>query len=533
MISLFDIGGIIMKLMVVDSDKNGWEILVCAKAWERLGITDVKYEASGEAALRHLQKEEIDIVFVEEELEDMSGTELLKRIDDSDLTCRVVLVSDCSRFEYVRDGLLYGAQGYLPKPICLEEAETVIRRIRDRMLRTGKYSMNEIKIDEYNRFQTMKYIIQKKMTDSKEIRNFLSEECGMGNIHVLLGCIIRDDNINLQLDTEDSIRAAAWVNMKRYLSDHSYFVFIMSGSEIFLLVNAVDSALYIYQLQIQLSRMLEAINRSVTEGSVSAGVSGTGFVTEIPRLYEEASCALDYRYSYGDERYLDYRICKNLEVQKQDFEEAIWHDKIQKAVKNGDQEELIEMIEACKKILHGKRKERIQEFVLKNMQMVSQERNLEEGNPVQIENSVLEIRRFDELMVAWTRFLLEKLRKYGEKHRYSYEVKEALEYIRKHYAEKITVEELAEHLEISKGHFSRIFKQQTGVPFVKYLNQYRVDRAEELIRNTNLKVYEIAEKAGIQDYTYFTQVFRSIKGISPSELRRNKKSQGDCDEKMV
>ena len=159
-----------MKLMVVDSDKNGWEILVCAKAWERLGITDVKYEASGEAALRHLQKEEIDIVFVEEELEDMSGTELLKRIDDSDLTCRVVLVSDCSRFEYVRDGLLYGAQGYLPKPICLEEAETVIRRIRDRMLRTGKYSMNEIKIDEYNRFQTMKYIIQKKMTDSKEIR---------------------------------------------------------------------------------------------------------------------------------------------------------------------------------------------------------------------------------------------------------------------------------------------------------------------------------------------------------------------------
>lgn len=77
------------------------------------------------------------------------------------------------------------------------------------------------------------------------------------------------------------------------------------------------------------------------------------------------------------------------------------------------------------------------------------------------------------------------------------------------------------------------FKQQTGVPFVKYLNQYRVDRAEELIRNTNLKVYEIAEKAGIQDYTYFTQVFRSIKGISPSELRRNKKSQGDCDEKMV
>lgn len=507
-----------MKLMIVDTDRSGWEILLCDEIWEKYGITDVKYEAEGGEALKYLEKEVIDIVFVEAELEDMSGIELLKRIDDRDMQCQVVLVSRYSRFEYARDGLEHGAKGYILKPICLEDIEKVIQRIKHKLRQNQKHSLNEIKIDDYNRFQTMKYIIQKKMTDKEKIRVFLSEQCGLGRIHILLGCIIRDDNINLQLDTEDSLRAAAWVNIKRYLSDYIYFVFIMSGSEIFILVNAVDSTIYIYQLQIQLCRMLEAINRNITEGSVSAGVSGTGYIMEIPRIYAEASYALEYRFSYGDGRYLDYRLCKNLEIQKQSFEERVWNDKIQKAVKSRDEAELIEIIEACKKNLHGKRKERIQEFVLKNMQMVSQE----EENQVKIEKSVLDIRRFDELMVDWTGFLLEKLRKYGEKQKYSYEVQKGLEYIRKHYTEKITVEELADYLEISKGHFSRIFKQQVGVPFVKYLNQYRVDRAEELIRNTNLKVYEIAEKVGIQDYTYFTQVFRSIKGISPSELRRNK-----------
>lgn len=512
----FSVQGKPMKLMIVDNDKSGWEILLCDKIWEKFGITDVKYEAAGGVALKYLKKEVIDIVFVEVELEDMSGIELLKSVDGNDMQCHVVLVSKHSRFEYARDGLEYGAQGYLLKPICLEDIEKVIRRIYYKMMRSKKHSVNEVKIDDYNRFQTMKHIIQKKMTDLEEIRLFLSEQCGLGTIHRLLGCIIRDDNITPQLDTEDSIRAAAWVNIKRYLSDYAYFVFPMSGNEIFILVNAVDSTLYIYQLQIQLSRMLEAINRSVTAGSVSAGVSQTGYIMEIPRIYAEASYALEYRFSYGDARYLDYRLCKNLEIQS--FEEGVWNDKIQKAVKSRDEAELIEIIEACKKNLHGKRKERIQEFVLKNMQMMSQE----EENQVKIEKSVLDIRRFDELMVVWTGFLLEKLRKYGEKQKYSYEVQKGLEYIRKHYAEKITVEELADYLEISKGHFSRIFKQQVGSPFIKYLNQYRVDRADELIRKTNLKVYEIAEKVGIQDYTYFTQVFRSIKGISPSELRRNK-----------
>lgn len=47
-----------------------------------------------------------------------------------------------------------------------------------------------------------------------------------------------------------------------------------------------------------------------------------------------------------------------------------------------------------------------------------------------------------------------------------------------------------------------------------------MDRAEDLLKETNLKVYEVAEQVGISDYIYFTQVFHSVKGISPTDIRK-------------
>ena len=47
-----------------------------------------------------------------------------------------------------------------------------------------------------------------------------------------------------------------------------------------------------------------------------------------------------------------------------------------------------------------------------------------------------------------------------------------------------------------------------------------MDKAEELLKNTNLKVYEIAEKVGIPEYIYFAQVFRNVKGVSPTDIRK-------------
>ena len=66
-----------------------------------------------------------------------------------------------------------------------------------------------------------------------------------------------------------------------------------------------------------------------------------------------------------------------------------------------------------------------------------------------------------------------------------------------------------------------------GQPFVTYLTDYRMDRAEELVLNTDEKSYKIAEKVGYQDANYFSYVFKKKFGVSPSKYRASGKKENE------
>ena len=92
-------------------------------------------------------------------------------------------------------------------------------------------------------------------------------------------------------------------------------------------------------------------------------------------------------------------------------------------------------------------------------------------------------------------------------------------YISEHYAEKITTAALAEMCYISEAHFCRFFKNAVGKTVMKYINEYRVEKATVLLANTGGSVAEIAAEVGFEDPNYFSRVFRSVMGISPAEYR--------------
>ncbi|WP_309119119.1 response regulator [Paenibacillus sp.] len=99
-----------------------------------------------------------------------------------------------------------------------------------------------------------------------------------------------------------------------------------------------------------------------------------------------------------------------------------------------------------------------------------------------------------------------------------------LEYIDKHYREACTLTEVAEHLHISPTYFSKLFKKVTGDNFSAYLTKIRMQKAELLLVNTDMKVFEIAAAVGYDDPNYFTNVFRMVHRMSPSDYRKKKKN---------
>lgn len=79
------------------------------------------------------------------------------------------------------------------------------------------------------------------------------------------------------------------------------------------------------------------------------------------------------------------------------------------------------------------------------------------------------------------------------------EIQAAITYIEEHYAEDITVSKLSESLHLSSNYVSNLFKSETGLRFVEYLNRYRIRRAKLLLQDPSWKVYEVAEKTGFQE----------------------------------
>ncbi len=104
---------------------------------------------------------------------------------------------------------------------------------------------------------------------------------------------------------------------------------------------------------------------------------------------------------------------------------------------------------------------------------------------------------------------------------YSQAVRRALAYMEENYGSSITLTDVADHVGLSPEYLSRLFKEDTGMKFVVYLNNLRLKYALSLLKNTNLKVYEVAEKVGYSNLSYFSTVFKKNFGQNPFEYKNS------------
>lgn len=100
------------------------------------------------------------------------------------------------------------------------------------------------------------------------------------------------------------------------------------------------------------------------------------------------------------------------------------------------------------------------------------------------------------------------------------EIAEAIRYVLMHPGEKISMEEMANRFNLNPTHFSRVFKHETGETFIEFVTRTKMERARELLSQSDLTVHEIAERLGFDHTSYFIKVFRNYSGKSPVEYRK-------------
>ena len=117
------------------------------------------------------------------------------------------------------------------------------------------------------------------------------------------------------------------------------------------------------------------------------------------------------------------------------------------------------------------------------------------------------------------------IRTKGSDQSFSPTVEKAIQFIKQNYFNgDLTAADIAESVGLSSNRLGVVFKKDTGYTVNEFLNQYRIQRAVELLEKTNLKIYEISEKCGYKSSQYFSQIIFQKTGKHPIDYRRTKKS---------
>ena len=97
----------------------------------------------------------------------------------------------------------------------------------------------------------------------------------------------------------------------------------------------------------------------------------------------------------------------------------------------------------------------------------------------------------------------------------------AMEYIKENFSQSgLSLMTVCSYLSVSMSYFSIFFKENTGKTFIEYLTDVRMDKARELLANSDMMLYSIAEKVGYDTSAYFTVAFKKNNGMNPKEYRK-------------
>ena len=101
-------------------------------------------------------------------------------------------------------------------------------------------------------------------------------------------------------------------------------------------------------------------------------------------------------------------------------------------------------------------------------------------------------------------------------------VEHAKSYILSHYSSDLSLDDMSRIVDISPYYFSKIFKEETGVNFIDYLTNIRIDKAKELLLGTDYSMKEICAMIGYSDPNYFSRAFKKNVGVTPTEFKEVK-----------
>ncbi|WP_261305041.1 response regulator [Paenibacillus andongensis] len=510
--------------------------------WDELGIEIVGAACDGNELLALLESCEPDLIVSDICMPGLSGIDVLRHIEASERTTKVVFISAYKEFSYAQDALKYGALDYLVKPVNTAQLEQVIQKAVSLIRDSSEEERTREKLEHLERNirdKTIEELLDRLMDGDEKAGQTLSETVNLRARKNATVCVgewkkLLEDEGRWQEQERKLIDFAITNVMREIMQNNSDCFFFRKGHAFcFLILNDHSD------MPLQAAKEVRDKVKSYLKLNMTIGVGGAvSHIQQAVTSYKQALEALEWAYFHGPGNVIPYQTAPMdsvVQLSVSEMQLNFIHEIV--TASSGDvlYNALSELLKAIQQEAFGNKHTAVS-TVYTMLMMIRQElRNMDiaiEGLNDQFQvlleringfGNFTEVEEYTHKLIAEIHLLVKV--KLGNKEQM--QITQVKEYIDEHYAENITLEKIAALIYMNPSYFSTFFKKHTDENFKHYLTEVRMKHARRLLLHSNLMVYEVAEKVGYNSARLFSEMFRKWFGQLPQDYKHLKGTQTD------
>lgn len=529
------------RVMLVDDEEEVRTSIIKKIDWERAGYEVVGDAENGEEALEKAIALEPDVVITDIRMPFMDGLTLGSRLRELLPSIKLVIFSGFDDFEYAKQAIKINVVEYVLKPVNVEELTSILGKIKS-ILDKEIAQRTDVETLRLRYIKSLPVMREKYLTDLLEGRLSKEHEVDRDNYKISdgrywtaalffiekLNTLSSGDEIAFHKEKElipFSVKQLADEKLQKSYSVES------------LLIHDNVCVIATFNTEDEISGFIHIMNdickesKRILELNVSVGIGAlTDDINNINTSYLGAQNALDYKVILGEGKAIYIKDVEPNQITNLKFDDQCERELLT-VIKFGSEEDIRKVVDT----FIGKFKTNDLSFqqyqvyllgivgaLLKVVQGYELDAASVFGNDIDYFQRLGTFQSMEE-MRQWLYSITINLSSQINKERTSAAnqiVISAKQYIQENYMDLLlSVEMICEYLHISTAYFSTLFKKETGQSYVAYLTEVRLNKAVELLNQTDYKTYMIAEKVGYAEPNYFSYVFKKQYGISPSKYR--------------
>lgn len=498
---------------------------------------EIESAKNGRAAIELAEIFRPDIIFMDIQMPGINGIEAMQEIQNENRNVIFIVISAYDKFEYSQRSIDVGVMAYLTKPMKKDTVTEVLRKALARVKERREKARHDLKVKE--KLEAVVPIIE-----SGFVYSVLLEEAGEEEQSAYRGLLDVDTayGYSMVLECGDELRKGVLSNTVGAgirLQKHS-IIFreiirettggisgALMANKVIVLVPCREKE-ESYEERVQKIDNIRVMLRKLeqqTELKFKAGIGKVKLWGEVTESYKEALEAV--RQGLGKVTHAqDLSVgCIYEESYPSELEKELFA-----AISGGDEQRMRRHALEFMEWLHETTKEVNNIARLKAMEFVlfAEQTAYRQGAVVyRLEDRreyldiVMALKSYEELTVWFIEKMSAACRHVAMKQQEKTDnvVEKAVEYIAGHFSGDLSLETVAQQVNISPYYLSRLFKEAEGINYIEYVTKLRIDYAKKELGFSPKSIKEICHESGYTDPNYFSRIFKKWTGLTPTEYR--------------